>query len=322
MKCTSPTKQRINGKDIIHKCGQCTACRITYRAAWKWRILNEMNEHKEHSFITLTYAQEHLPLGLDVDGAPIGVLDKNELTRFWQRLREATGTNFRYFACGEYGDKGDRPHYHAILYGISFTERDAIEEAWQTNVGTRKNPRYEPTGFVDTSYVTTARAGYVAKYTLKRLGESQQCIGSKPEEFAVMSRGGQTGGIGFNNISQICDALYLAARHTDRGILEVFNQDFKSISFGGKQYPIHPTLKDKIYKEIFNREVRTLPNGRKDSEQLDNFIYLEDLSQIEKERNISDSLRFSYTAEEVIARNDAKALAERKLRKQQYGKKL
>lgn len=94
-------------------CGQCIGCRIDRSREWAIRCVHEAQMHEHNCFITLTYDNEHLPPG--------NTLDKEELQRFLKRLRHHCG-QFRYFACGEYGDETNRPHYHAVLFGLNFHE--------------------------------------------------------------------------------------------------------------------------------------------------------------------------------------------------------
>lgn len=69
-------------------------------------------------------------------------------------LRREVGS-FRFFGCGEYGELGGRPHYHAILFGASDVE--ACRRAWSK-------------GFVTSEPVNPARISYVAGYCAKKLG--------------------------------------------------------------------------------------------------------------------------------------------------------
>lgn len=43
------------------------------------------------------------------------------------------GRKLKYFACGEYGTKTDRAHYHAIIFGLRNNEEDrkAVYDNWQ-----------------------------------------------------------------------------------------------------------------------------------------------------------------------------------------------
>ena len=72
-------------------------------------MTEEAKLHKENCFITLTYNNNNLP--------KYKSLVKKELQDFFKRLRKKYGEGIRYYACGEYGPKGKRPHYHAIIFG-------------------------------------------------------------------------------------------------------------------------------------------------------------------------------------------------------------
>lgn len=69
--------------------------------------------HDTGCFITLTYAPEHLPSDLS--------LNHKHWQDFAKRLRSEIGP-FRFLMCGEYGEKGGRPHYHAIIFGHDFRQ--------------------------------------------------------------------------------------------------------------------------------------------------------------------------------------------------------
>lgn len=123
----------INGQQF--NCGNCLNCRINYTSQWQLRCLYELNSWNGAMFVTLTYDNEHLPTN--------NSLVRKDLTDFFKRLRrDLEYTKFetlwngsyltnprtqklykpmiRYYACGEYGDKRKRPHYHIILYGLDY----------------------------------------------------------------------------------------------------------------------------------------------------------------------------------------------------------
>jgi len=62
----------------------------------------------------------------------------------------------RFFGCGEYGERGGRPHYHAILYGVDKAEA-AIGKAWEA-------------GHVGVHTLTPPAIRYVAGYCAKKEG--------------------------------------------------------------------------------------------------------------------------------------------------------
>lgn len=130
-------------------CGGCLGCRQDKAKAWALRCHLELQQHRDAVFTTLTYDDAHRP----------PTLQKPELQRWLKRLRKAMGATrpIRFFASGEYGEKTQRPHYHAILYGMAEREKHIIEDTWGK-------------GFTKTVTVTPAAIAYVAGYTSKKLG--------------------------------------------------------------------------------------------------------------------------------------------------------
>ena len=120
MTCTSPFKVKsLNGHIVDVPCGRCMACRIARAREWASRIIHEMDYWDTSIFITLTYNEEYLPKH--------GSIHKRDLVLFFKRLRrdlERDNRKIKYFASGEYGDKFGRPHYHAIVFGLSLREDD------------------------------------------------------------------------------------------------------------------------------------------------------------------------------------------------------
>lgn len=95
---------------------------------------NLVQEHGH--MVTLTYRPEVRPLALIPE----------HLTKFLKRLRYHHG-KFRYYACGEYGDKNDGPHFHLmywpehpIRFGLKVKRNlwssPTIAEAWDLGYNT------------------------------------------------------------------------------------------------------------------------------------------------------------------------------------------
>lgn len=106
-------------------CAQCIGCRIDKSREWANRMMFELEYHKKACFITLTYNDENIPWSEYVNDegeiCPSMTLVKKDFQLFLKRLRkEIYPQKVRYYACGEYGDKTKRPHFHAIIYGINF----------------------------------------------------------------------------------------------------------------------------------------------------------------------------------------------------------
>lgn len=131
-------------------CGGCLGCRMAKAKEWALRCHLELVDHDHAAFTTLTYSDEHLP----------PTLRKRHLQLFLKRLRRSKpARRIRFFAAGEYGEQNQRPHYHAILYGIGHAPRDHlyIEDAWGQ-------------GYCHTVAATPANIAYTAGYTAKKTG--------------------------------------------------------------------------------------------------------------------------------------------------------
>ena len=149
-------------------CGQCIGCRLERSRQWAIRCSHEASLHSKNSFITLTYRE--LP--------PNGSLNKRDIQTFFKRLRKKKG-KLRYYQCGEYGEHGTgRPHHHAILFGMDFSEDQKPFK--KTEQG---HTLYTSKTLTDTwghghcyiGEVTFQSTAYVARYIMKKaLGESAQ----------------------------------------------------------------------------------------------------------------------------------------------------
>ena len=138
-------------------CGRCQGCRRQRRRGLVARCLLEQRAHAESCFVTLTYDDEHLPLVLE-DDQWIPTLEKSHCQRFLKSVKQRAGRLGvpppRHFLSGEYGHKNQRPHYHAILFGIGPTWRDELQKLWSY-------------GFISAFPANARTMAYVAKYCLK-----------------------------------------------------------------------------------------------------------------------------------------------------------
>ena len=115
-------------KDYIEiPCGKCIGCRLEYSRQWANRMMLEAKYHSQNWFVTLTYDDLHVPRSYYGDpnsgeALPSLTLRKRDIQLFFKRLRKQTGQNFRYYACGEYGENTHRPHYHFIVFGLELDD--------------------------------------------------------------------------------------------------------------------------------------------------------------------------------------------------------
>lgn len=88
------------------------------------------------------------------------------MVKFLKRLRKRAG-QFRYFACGEYGETTGRPHYHLLLFGLDLEGERVGKDLYRSPLLSEVWP------FGDHTFgrATPAAANYIAKYNLKRVGD-------------------------------------------------------------------------------------------------------------------------------------------------------
>lgn len=140
-------KEAVDSQPLALPCGNCIGCRTDKARQWALRCHLELQDHPSAVFTTLTYDSRSLP----------ATLQKHHLAGFLKRLRKKKRGGIRFFAAGEYGERTNRPHYHAILYGCSEADRQAIADAWGM-------------GIARTDPITPQRIAYCAGYCNKKVG--------------------------------------------------------------------------------------------------------------------------------------------------------
>lgn len=166
----APRSYSPNLKEMPVPCGKCSACLARKRNNWINRMLCEMFACGSSTFLTLTYDNIHCP----------SALNKKHLQDFFKRLRNV-GRDFgipvpliRYFACGEYGKRRHRPHYHAIVFGVDMLR----DSNWMPYVCGVSNGHLRfsssvlekvwPFGFVVVGDCSLQSVRYVSKYITKQ----------------------------------------------------------------------------------------------------------------------------------------------------------
>lgn len=199
-------------------------------------MMLEAKLHQENVFVTLTYNDENLPKDLSVRPA--------EISRYVKQLRNF-GFTFRYFAVGEYGDIGGRPHYHVAQFGFPSCHWgltrvrkrccdvcEAVERAWgrgKIQVGS-----LEPNSM---AYV----AGYINK---KMTRETDPRLEGRRPEFARMSK---RPAIGLMMMHEVASTLMEHGRDKDVDVPVV-------LEHGGKKWPLSRYLRRKLRTMIGREE--------------------------------------------------------------------
>lgn len=140
-------------------------CRIRKATHWTIRATHEGQMHQQKSFVTLTYADKYLPENYS--------LNKDDPDDFMRAIRRAFGPGIRVFGCGEYGDDGRRPHYHAILYGLDFNEDRTLWKKTKSGKNQYTSlalSKAWPWGLATLGEAETSSMAYCAGYVTKKIG--------------------------------------------------------------------------------------------------------------------------------------------------------
>lgn len=253
MACSSPLYRLIKGNWAPVPCGRCPPCKKRRVDGWVFRLLQEDKVSTSAHFVTLTYEPKFVPI------SPNGfmTLDKDAFPLYMKRLRKLTTNKLKYYACGEYGTKNKRPHYHAIIFNVP--DAEMFYEAW------KKDGQHF--GQVVVGEVTGNSIAYTMKYIDKGPNVEGLFKGWKPfvgrddrlKEFALMSKG-----MGLS----YC---------TDR--IKRYHKDDLSRTYitvdGGYKIAMPRYYKDKIYTDDEKAELGTLAEiaaGKAESENYARYL--------------------------------------------------
>lgn len=158
--------ERGDCRPVQITCGRCIGCMLQRSSEWATRCMHESRMHAANSFVTLTYDDSHVPRSLYYP----------HFQDFIRSLRKRSKRAIRFYMSGEYGSQTMRPHYHACLFGIDFTD---------DRVYYRKSPagnRLYKSEFLDSVWgmglcsigeLTHQSAGYCARYITKKLSDDE-----------------------------------------------------------------------------------------------------------------------------------------------------
>lgn len=196
MECLKPYRLKT-GEDV--PCGKCPNCTARRVSGWSFRLMQQNKIANSAIFLTLTYDTAKVPI------SPKGYMTLSETTyyydkatkgkrkgqtirrqisshlqQFFKRLRKAhSGSGYsdiKYYACGEYGSKFNRPHYHVILFNAKL---ELIQDAWQY-------------GYIHYGMdVNEASVGYTLKYMSKPSKIPMHANDDRVKEYALQSKGSE-----------------------------------------------------------------------------------------------------------------------------------
>lgn len=228
-------------------CRKCIGCKLDNAKEWAIRCALEAKYHKDNWFITLTYAEEFLP----VNDKGIGTVKYQDLKRFINSLRKVFFRqeikDIKYFSGSEYGCRFNRPHYHVCFFGLPLDDLEPTGE--KSNLGhfyfvSKLIERIWGKGIHKIGRVTYQSAGYVARYTLKKasiLDYDKLCIA--PEKL-YMSKG-------------------IGKKYFDDYFEEIYKYDVINLKIDkGLQRFQPPRYFDRLYENINSQHLEEIKNAR------------------------------------------------------------
>lgn len=182
------SNQANTGIPIEIPCQQCTACKLERSRQWAMRCMHEAQTHEENMFVTLTYDEQNVPTDQSLHKEHLQLFHK----RLHNRLLRERNRGIRYYACGEYGDQNQRPHYHSLIFGYRFKDLQFYKysKSGAPIYTSKMLQELWPDGMAPIGDVTFESAAYVARYVTKKITGEQAAdhYQGRLPEFCVMSR--------------------------------------------------------------------------------------------------------------------------------------
>ena len=225
-RCITPfqIRDKITNQWMALPCGKCPNCMKRRTSGWSFRLIKEGERSETALFVTLTYDTKYVPL---TDNGFM-TLNKRDIQNYMKRLRKISDQKLKYYVCGEYGSKRDRPHYHMIIFNA---DAENVERAWsqyKASIG------YVTYGSIYIGEVNEASIGYTLKYMQKPGKIPKHINDDRQKEFSLMSKG-----LGANYISD-----NMKKWHKN----DLLNRMYVPIQ-EGKKIAMPRYYKDKIYSE-------------------------------------------------------------------------
>lgn len=184
---------------FVVPCRKCQDCLLQKAMSLTTRAYCESLSHTKMCFLTLTYDQQHVGknqlIYTDKDSGPqrfiealkercyrerrmsaynefvkgldptLKLSEKKRLFKEWSKDKDFR--TFTYLIVGEYGSKGGRKHWHALIFGWQPDSKDLVSFAGNRKTCPYLNEIWKQ-GFVDVDGVTPQSIAYVSRYVQKK----------------------------------------------------------------------------------------------------------------------------------------------------------
>lgn len=277
--------KNIHGRHLEVPCQQCSGCKRRSALQWALRCVHHAQLHRYNSYITITYDDKHLPANSSLQHRDFQLLMKkirnrlvrgrftNDTASNWdtllysryggiphtpgnvQELVKALKPEISFYMAGEYGPKHGRPHYHALLFGLDFNDKEYIgrTKAGEKIYNSPTLTKLWGNGYTSIGKLTFASAAYIARYVMKkRTGD-----GCK-HHYEILDL--ETGEIikkqkEYNQMSKGIGETWLRQYSAD-----VYTQDAIITTEGRKLRP--PRYYDKLYKRMDQAHLEQIKRAR------------------------------------------------------------
>ena len=215
MYCTNPGYQAGIG---FIPCRKCKACKVAKKKEWADRLIIESTYWPFSYFVSMTFAPENLRPDLS--------LDPKDMVDWKKRLGYYFGKVPQLYYCGEYGDEGDLPHYHAIIFCGS-DQFCNILKSWTL-------------GRITIEYCTPERCCYTTGYTTEKMDKPERSDGRHPEFYGASRKPP----IGYRLLYDILEKMATSDGFRERMLRHVYPP--YSVNIGGRNIRLPPYIRNKL----------------------------------------------------------------------------
>lgn len=225
------TQSTAYNKFEIIPCQNCIGCRLEYSRQWANRGYLETQTQPNAWFLTLTYDDEHnfipeeiiITTGetfteIDPEYNWKGCLVPKDLKQFNKNLRQIMKRKYNHdgikiMACGEYGSKERRPHWHEIIWNCPLP----ADSFYKPRIDWEKNIYYQNKiieqawgkGLINITEANWNTIAYVARYITKKIkGKESEIYYAIQGEIKEIFRTSRQKGIGYDYYQKHKEEIY------------------------------------------------------------------------------------------------------------------
>lgn len=300
--CLAPFSKQIRNHpqspvySIQVPCGKCVECIKQYQNGWIVRLFCEALQHPNVIMFTLTYNANTVPELVTDDGLIVRTVYKKHVQDWFKRFRRNLERHYgrskelKFFITSEYGPRYLRPHYHGLLFGVSFQDFKKFGLSdWEAKFGFVKADNIsllQDSNIRDKHLNNTIR--YVSKYCMKgdQFENPFVLSGEVYPNFRLISKG-----IGKKYITDLSKIINENDKKFNSSNI-AYTAENSSVKIGNYHYPFPRYFKTLLYgsKNLFSLKISSYLRKKHDD------IYLSQFKQVQTKNDWSDIQTYRYLA--------------------------